>query len=322
MTGSRTLRPGARSFAAPPVIALLITLLCLAPIAPRLSAQSAFANDPAAALADALLAACRQDATVFATHLTAQSSAAYLALPSAQRIDLLKRFVLLDDPGKPLLATDEKGHDVVRCEAGGVQSELRFGPTEVHDNLAFIPVTVPQADEEEQSARFGLIREDGKWKLLSLGLLLLDVPSLAHQWEQQELEARELKAAQSLRKISDALNSYLQAFGNLPDMLSQLGPPSAEDQGKSPDKAGLLDADLASGEDGGYRFRYNIQPNAQANAGSQDPSDGFQLAATPIEYGKGGQRSFYLDSSGTLRGADKGGTVATADDPAINLPQP
>jgi hypothetical protein len=274
-------------------------------------------------LADAMLAACRQDPTVFATHLTTQSSAAYLALPPAQRVDLLRRFVLLDDPGKPLLATDEKGHDVVRCEAAGVLSELRFGPTETHDNLAFIPVTVPQAGEEEQTARFGLVREDGKWKLLSLGLLLLDVPSLARQWVQQDLEARESKAAQCLRKISGALNDYLQAFGSLPEMLSQLGPPSADDHGKSPDKAGLLDADLAAGEDGGYRFRYNIQAKpVGAQDSAQNAPDGFQLAATPIEYGKDGQKSFYLDASGTLRGADKHGDVATIDDPVINPTQP
>jgi hypothetical protein len=302
---------------------LLIITLCLASVAPALHAQTAFATDPAAALADALLAACRQDPAVFATHLTAQSSAAYLALPADQRVDLLKRFVLLDDPGKPLLATDENGHNVIRCEAGGVLSELRFGATEVHDNLAFIPVTVPQAGEQEQSARFGLVREDGKWKLLSLGLLLLDVPSLARDWVQQELESRESKAAQSLGKISDALNSYLQAFGSLPEMLSQLGPPSADDHGKSPEKAGLLDADLASGEYGGYRFRYNIAPQpGGADESSQTASDGFQLAATPIQYGKDGEKSFYLDATGKLRGGDKGGAVATADDPVIGATQP
>ena len=212
----------------------LVMLFWLAPGARQLSAQSAFATDPAAALADAFLAACRQDSAVFATHLTVQSSAAYLALPNEQRIDLLKRFVLLDDPGKPLLTTDGQGHNVIRCEAGGVLSELRFGVTQVHDNLAFIPVTLPQADEQEQSASFGLVREDGKWKLLSLGLLLLDVPSLARQWVQQDMEARESRAAQSLRKISEALSTYVQAFGSLPEMLAQLGPPDAGDQGKSP----------------------------------------------------------------------------------------
>lgn len=310
MSAPRNIRTAAASF--------LIALLCLVPAAPLLSAQTPSAGDPAAALADALLAACRQDPALFATHLTAQSSAAYLALPPGQRIALLKRFVLLDDPGKPLLSTDGAGHDVMRCEAGGVLSEFRFGASEIHDNLAFILVSVPQAGEEEQSARFGLVREDGKWKLLSLGLLLLDVPSLARQWEQADLETRESQAVQSLRAIADALNTYLQAYGMLPEMLSQLSPPAADDHGKSPDKAGLLDASLAGGEDGGYRFRYNIVPKpGGAEDASENAHDGFQLAATPIEYGKDGQKSFYMDATGKLRGADKHGAVATRDDPVV-----
>ncbi len=46
----------------------------------------------------------------------------------------------------------------------------------------------------------------------------------------------------------------------------------------------------------------------------------FELAATPIEYGKIGRRSFFLDSGGVLRGADKQGAVATSADPRIGAP--
>ena len=53
----------------------------------------------------------------------------------------------------------------------------------------------------------------------------------------------------------------------------------------------------------------------------RDKAAGFVLAATPIEYGKGGRRSFYLDSNGTLRGGDKHGAVATAADPLVAVPQ-
>jgi len=301
----------------------LVAVLSLSLAAPAALAQSSPEGEPAAALADALLAACRQDAPQFAAHLTDQNAKAYLALPPVQRAALLRRLVLLDDPGKPLLSGDGQGHSVIRCEAGGVASEMRLGGVEAHDNLAFIQVTIPQAagtqpGEEGQSARFGLVREGGKWKLLSLGLLLLDVPALAEQWKQQELEAREKQAAQSLVKVSEALIAYREAYGRLPEMLSEMGPPSVEEQGKSPEKAGLLDAGLAGGEDGGYRFRYSILAKAGGLGESpQNMYDGYQLAATPIEYGKGGKRSFYLDSGGALRGADKHGAVATRDDPVI-----
>ena len=301
-------------------VVLLPAALCLSQTTPAVMAQSSSAGEPAAALADALLSACRQDVAQFAAHLTDRNSAAYMALPVAQRVALLKRFVLLDDPGKPLLSTDTQGHDVIRCEAGGVASELRLGEAEVQDNLAFIVVSVPQAGQiqpgqEGQTARFGLVRESGKWKLLSLGILLLDVPALAQQWEQQALEARDDQAARSLRKISEAVNSYLQAYGRLPETLTEMGPPAGEDHGKSPDRAGLLDPDLAAGEDGGFRFRYTIV--AEPAGTLESPQSGYQLTATPVDYGKSGKKSFYLDSGATLRGADKRGASATLDDPVI-----
>ena len=211
---------------------------------------------------------------------------------------LLKRFVLLDDPGKPLLATDEERSQCNPLRGRRRAFELRFGATEVHDNLAFIPVTVPQAggqpgvDEDGQSARFGLVREDGKWKLLSLGLLLLDVPSLARQWVREDLEAHQNPCGAICARFPMRSTTICRPTATCA-MLSQLGPPSADDHGMSPDKAGFLDADLANGEDSGYRFRYNILAKPGGGADSTETtSDGFQLAATPIEYGQGGQRSF------------------------------
>ena len=61
--------------------------------APASSPAADSAADPAAALAEALSAACRQDADAFAPYLTALSAAAFRALPDVQRSALLKRFV-------------------------------------------------------------------------------------------------------------------------------------------------------------------------------------------------------------------------------------
>jgi hypothetical protein len=279
--------------------------------------------DPAAALADALIAACRQDPSEFATHLTAEGAAAFRALPQAQRTALLRRFVLLDDPGKPLLSADAAGHTRVRCEAGGVVSDMHFGATQMQDNLAFIPVEVPEAGapagEEKQSVRFGLVRESGEWKLLSLGLLLLDIPALAREWEANDISALEGTAIAHLREIAEALKSYQAAYGKLPDTLAELGPSAGV--GASPDKAGLLDEELASGENGGYDFRYSIvTAPGEADESERDKTSGFQLAATPKEYGHGGRKSFYLDAQGVLRGADKSGSVADENDPRIAEP--
>ncbi len=301
-------------------VLLLIFMLILGIIPADLCAQrgappAAMAiSDPAQALQEILTAACRHDEAAFATHLTDDNAQAYRALMPGQRVALLRRLVLLDDPGKPLLSALE-GQTVVRCEAGGVTSEMRFGPAEVRENLALIPVSVPEGDEA-QSVRFGLIRESGQWKLLSVGLLMLDIPALARQWEESDLQARERSAIAALRKVARALKSYQNAYGNLPETLEQLGPPKQD--GASPETAGLLDADLAKGMAGGYRLRYAIVPaTGEESESERNKRAGFSLAATPVVYGKDGRRSFFLESSGTLQGADKHGAVATADDPAV-----
>lgn len=309
------------------LVVLLTAALGLAPA--RLRAQNAApdpghaappadadSDAPATALADALSAACRQDAQTFAAYLTVPNAAAFRTLPDAQRTALLKRFILLDDPGKPLISKTAQGRPVLRCEAGGVVSEVRFGPTETGDNLAFIPVEIPQAADEAHSVRFGLVHEVGAWKLLSVGLLLFDVPALEQQWQSDDLAARESDAVSAMKKIADALKNYQTAYGKLPETLDQLGP--APSDGASPEQAGLLDHDLAAGQTPDYRIRYSIVPVAdEGDASERDKASGFTLAAAPVEYGKTGKRSFYLDSAGLLHAADKQGAVATSTDPRI-----
>ena len=315
LAGSLFASLGARTSASLFACGILLELV-LWIIAPGISAQRGATppiSDPAQALEETLTAACRHDEAAFANHLTSDNAQAYRALTQERRVALLKRFVLLEDPGKPLLSTLD-GRNVVRCEATSVTSEMRFGATEMRENLAFIPVSVPEG-VETQSVRFGLVRESGQWKLLSLGLLLLDIPALRRQWEESDLQARERSAIATLRKVSGALKSYQIAYGNLPETLEQLGPPTQD--GASPEAAGLLDSAQAKGLAGGYRLRYAIVPVGEENESERNRAAGFSLAATPVVYGKDGRRSFLLDSGGTLRGADKNGVVATTDDPTV-----
>jgi len=221
--------------------------------------------------------------------------------------------------GRALLSTSTTGHPVVRCEAPGLSTEMRFGETRARENLAFIPMEIPIPGEASRSITFGLVREGGSWKVLSVGLILLDIPSMQKQWEQSDMEAREEEAIAALRKLATALESYRRAYGKLPDALDPLGP--APKGGISPEAAGLVDAELSAGNKGGYAIRYRIVP-AGGNLSDEDANQAakFELAATPVEYGKNIRRSFYLDSGGVLRGADKQGAVATSADPRIGSP--
>ncbi|HLJ23191.1 MAG TPA: hypothetical protein VKT71_03725 [Candidatus Acidoferrales bacterium] len=283
------------------------------------SQQAPAATTPDAALTDALSAACRQDAAAFANFLTAENSAAFRALPPSQRTAMMKRFVLLEEPGRVLLSSGANGQKIVRCESPSYTSEMHIGETRLRENLAFIPMEIPAAGDNSRAIKFGLVREGGGWKLLSVGLMLLDVPSMSKEWEKANLQAAEDTAMADLRAVAVALATYHRAYGKLPDILAMLGPAPAD--GVSPDAAGLLDADLAAGSKDGYTIRYTIIP-ATEGAPDDDPNklETYSLTSWPREYGKSGRRSFFLDSSGALRGADKQGGMASSADPRIGTP--
>ena len=76
-------------------------------------------------------------------------------------------------------------------------------------------------------------------------------------------------------------------------------------------QANLISPVLATGTRGGYTFTFNY-----TDATSTTPAF-FKLTATPIQYGATGRRSFYIDVKGVLRGADKNGAPADANDPPI-----
>src|SRR5260370_3409404 len=185
--------------------------------------QQPIPASPETSLSGALSAACRQDAAAFVNFLTSDNATACRALPAPQRTALMKRFVLLEDPGRPLLSTSATGHPVVRCGAPGIAIEMRFGETRWRENLAFIPMEIPLPGEPSRSITFGLVREGGNWKLLSVGLILLDIPSMAKQWEQADLEAREDDAIAALRKLATAIETYRRGDGEMPAPLWGLG---------------------------------------------------------------------------------------------------
>ena len=299
-----------------PVLLALAVIAALSPTSAVAQQQQQAAANPETALSDALSAACRQDSPAFAISLTADNATAFRALPGAQRTAMMKRFVLLEEPGRVLLSTNANGQKIVRCESPSYTTEMRLGETKLRENLAYVPMEIPITGEDPRKITFGFVREGGSWKLLSVGLMLLDVPAMAKQWEQADLDASEDAAIADLRSVASALDTYRRAYGKLPDTIALLGP--APPNGVSPEAASLLDANLANGDKDGYTIRYTINPAASGlPEDDANKAETFSLASSPKDYGKTGRRSFFLDSSGTLRGADKQGGVATSTDPRI-----
>jgi len=269
----------------------------------QVQGQESAPPDPASALADIITAACRGDEAALANSFTSANAVAYRALPAGQRKRLLQRFSLMDVTGKPMLSSDQDNHMVIRCETQDGVAEFRFGATRLEDNLAFIPVSVVGG----QSDDFGLVREGGNWKLLSVGLVLLDIKQLSVQWAASDLAQREDDAAIALENLATAIDNYKTTFGKLPGSLAQLGPGPTRQV--TPEKAALVSEDLAAGSQEGYRFIYRVVPGPDSS-GSE-----YVLEALPEDYGTSGRESFFRDASGKIHDADNHGASATADDP-------
>ena len=280
------------------------------------AAPAAVVAGPSAALRDAISAACSQSERNFTKFLTARNADTFAGLTPAARVALMKRFVLLDEPGKASLVTGPSGRPIVHCETPGGAAELQIGGAEVSDNLAFLPVEVRDATDtvgnNVMHVKMGMVRENGEWKLLSVGLVLLDLPSLAAEWDAAEIESTEKAAIDTLKTIADAVEAYRRTYTRLPDSLAKLGPPARG--AANAEGAGLLDADLASsGAKTGYTFRYVI-----AGASTLGAPAKFELAATPQAYGRTGRRSFFRDAGGVTHAADHHGAVGSEADPRID----
>ena len=278
------------------------------------SAQPTSPNGPSAALRDVLTSACSQSQNDFSRFLTARNKESFSHLAPAARVAFMKRFVLLNEPGKPSVTSNPSGRPIVRCDTPAGAAEIQIGGADTRDNVAFLPVDLRDATDSSGASaiqvNMGLVRENGEWKILSLGLVLLDLPSLELEWDSAEADKNEQTAIESLKDIAEAVEAYRHKFTRLPESLSSLGPPLHGPA--NAEAAGLVDSDLAAGMKNGYSFRYVIVGASGLGAPAK-----FELAATPLNYGRTGHRSFFRDAAGTLRGADRQGAVGAASDPRL-----
>jgi hypothetical protein len=284
------------------------------PMAGSHAAQAEQPSDPSLVLRDILMAACSQDSKQFGGNLTARNAAAFVRMTPSAQATLLKRFVLTDHAGTPRAEADDKGNVTVLCVTPEITTQLQIGKAELRDNLAYLSLVVRDVadttDTNSRSIIMGLVRENSQWKLLSLGLLLLDLPTLGEEWDRAEIKANEKSALASIKELSAAIEKYRVAYLHLPETLDQLGSPE-----KGPPKssqAGLVGTELATGRKDGYSFRYVIVGASNSGAPAK-----YELAAIPVEYGRTGTRSFYRDASGVVHGGDHQGAIGTVLDPKV-----
>jgi hypothetical protein len=271
-------------------------------------------DSPSAALRDLLAAACAHDETRFEQFLTARNSESFSRLTPSARIELMKRFVLLDGAGKPALSPIA-GRPSIRCTTADGAADIQLGGTDLRDNIALLPVEIRDASDpnapmggEPHHILMGLVRENSSWKILSVGMLFLDLPSLEVEWDRSAIGGNEQQALSDLKTIAAAIETYRITYSRLPESLTKLGPGNKI----SADASGLLDTELVGGERNGYRYRMVIVGASDLGAPAQ-----YELSATPAVYGRTGRLSFFRDVKGKYHAADHHGAIGHSLDPVI-----
>jgi type II secretory pathway pseudopilin PulG len=112
--------------------------------------------------------------------------------------------------------------------------------------------------------------------------------------------ANEGSAMHSLRMISQAEmthQSTVAKYGTLQELAA----------------SGLINPDLGSGTKNGYTFTVTLD--------SENP-EAFEVTGVPVEYGKTGTRSFYIDETLVMRAADNFGGPSTKMDEPLDSDDP
>ncbi len=89
---------------------------------------------------------------------------------------------------------------------------------------------------------------------------------------------------------------------------AQMGYKTAKGSGSFGTLEQLIEADMMPKDmidNSGYRFELTVT------------GDKFEVTAVPLEYGKSGNLSLFIDNTGVLRGGDRNGAAATASDPPL-----
>jgi hypothetical protein len=121
--------------------------------------------------------------------------------------------------------------------------------------------------------------------------LVLTVASMASTGNPPETVKNERSAMSSLWAIANAQRNYKEQNGSRYASLEE-----------------LVAAELVSEETvkaAGYKFDMTLT------------AEGFEVSAVPVEYGKTGKLSLFIDQSGIIRGGDHGGAAASASDSPI-----
>jgi hypothetical protein len=123
-------------------------------------------------------------------------------------------------------------------------------------------------------------------------LLQLLIASMSSEMSATPMARNETTARAILRTLVAAESTYREVkgggrYGTLDELVAE----------------NLVDKNMFD------KFGYRVELNASGTK--------FEATAVPVEYGKSGKLSYFIDESGVLRGGDRGGGAATSADNQI-----
>ncbi len=165
-----------------------------------------------------------------------------------------------------------------------IPENLTITGEQISGDAATVFVKVIDAEGKETIEPATLIKIDGKWIIGDRENQELVKKAGKDFFFNARIDAHHSDVQDMLTRISLAQVIYSQQhngmFADLPTLVA----------------GGLVPKDIEGTESTGYRFRVNLAPGGKS----------WTAAAEPVQYGRSGRLSFYLDAAG-VRSGDSGG---------------
>jgi hypothetical protein len=196
------------------------------------------------------------------------------------------------DPLSPAEMDDLKS-DFDRL-AANITDKIQVSGEQISGDAATVFVKIEQGDDKAEAEPIGLLRRNGVWIIGDTSNEALVLQSGKEFFFAARIEAHHGDVQSMFQRIGIAQLAYAQQHNGLFGSLAALT------------QSGLVPKDIESTESTGYRFHVELAKDAKA----------YTVGAEPVQYGRSGKLSFYMDSGG-IKSADLKGKPLVPGGPGM-----
>lgn len=280
-------------------------------------ASSGQAGTPEAALEEMVTT---QKPEVFEKHLPLVVQQALDQLSHKEKLAALDEIFVskkLEREHVKLRRSDEEdGWEIVN-EKGDVDVKIALRNTFISGTEAFVLLKAREKQRAPEQLLVGMRLEEGEWRVVEIG-----------PWQGTSLESEQLMrqilpgprneaaAQEYLGTLNRALARYAGLYPAMgfPASLQSLARSGSPDEKPSAQHAMLLDPAINGNTftREGYEFRYVL-----VDAGQPEHPGNYEIVAMPVEWGKTGAKSFFIDASSVIRFTTETRPATDVDSPVF-----